>query len=97
MSLEQLLSEIRQRRLILTWSQRRGLVLWAPNIYVPAATRRAIAAHREELIHLVEAADVRVCCHSDLHRHSWQHAGSQRYACQICARLNVAIRQRSVA
>jgi hypothetical protein len=96
MNLEQLLSEIRQQRLILTWS-RRGLVLWAPNMYVPAATRRAIVAHREELIHLVETADVRLCASPDIHRHSWQHAGGQRYACQICARLNVAIRQRNVA
>jgi len=97
MTLEQLLSEVRQRRLILTWSRRRGLVLWAPNTYVPAATRRAIVAHREELIRLVEASDIRVCPAQDLHREYWIHDGGQHYTCAICARLEPIVRRRSVA
>jgi hypothetical protein len=47
--LGQLLAEIRARRLILRVSRRRRIVLWAPNIHVPMAVRRAIRTYNSDL------------------------------------------------
>lgn len=97
MSLEQLLSDIRTNRRVLTWSRRRGLVLWSPNQYTPAVVRRAIVTYRQDLQRLVEVSDIRVCPAQTLHREYWIYNGDQCYTCQICARLEPIVRQRSIA
>lgn len=85
MELDELLREVRRRRLILL---QHG-VLWSPNTPVPGATRRAIVQHRPALLHLIKQGDIRVCADCELHRPYWKHAGSGRYVCDVCARIAV--------
>jgi len=87
MELDELLEEIRSKRLILL---QHG-ALWAPNTHVPLATRRAIRMHRRQLAQLIAAGDIAVCCSRDLHRQYFYHAGGGRYICEVCERIQIAV------
>lgn len=86
MSLEQLLQEIRQRRLWLTFNHRGHLVLFANGAHVPLTIRQAIRSHSQSLQTLVQNGDYRVCENAQLHRQHWRYAGQQRYVCEACSR-----------
>ena len=85
MTLDELLTEVRRRRLILISNG----VLWSPNTPTPAAIRSAIVKHRPTLLHLIRQGDVRVCADAELHRPYWKRAGGQFYQCEVCARIAV--------
>jgi hypothetical protein len=86
MTLQDLLQEIRQRRLILTYNRRGHVVLWAPHTYVPLATRQAIRFHNRALLRLIARSETSVCANPMLHKKSWGYY-NRRYACDICAVL----------
>jgi len=81
--LDDVLREIRARQLILLQNG----ALWSPNTRVPMDTRRAIREHRAMLVDLIRGGDIRVCVDPGLHRQYWQHAGSGRFVCEICAHI----------
>jgi hypothetical protein len=83
MSLEELLSQIRARRLMLTY----GAALWAPNTSVDAATRRAIREHRAQLAALIQQADIRTCASPLHHRSYYRYVGDRRYVCEMCEQI----------
>ena len=84
MTLDELLEEIRSRRLILT---ARGS-LWAPNTFVAQDVRRAIWMHRRRLAQLIVAGDIATCPSRDLHRQYWRY-DQGRYVCDVCERIAV--------
>ncbi len=84
MTLDELLEEIRARRLILL---QHG-ALWAPNTHVSLATRRAIRMHRRQLAQLIVAGDIATCPSRDLHRQYWRY-DQGRYVCDVCERIAV--------
>ena len=86
MSLEQLLTEIKQRRLLLVPSRRGRVALWSPNTPVPLPVRRAVSSHSQELQRLIARSDIAVCVNPDLHRHAYSYQ-CKRYCCDVCARL----------
>lgn len=86
MNLPELLTEINQRRLILSYSPRRRVVLYAPHTYVPRSIRSAVACHNQELHRLIERSEISVCAAPQLHRSSWCYTLG-RFCCDYCARL----------
>ena len=86
MSLEQLLSEVRQRRLMLTSGRTGRVILWSPNQYVPLSIRQAIHAHSYSLYLLMQESVISVCSNPDLHRNEWDYRAG-RYVCSACSRL----------
>jgi hypothetical protein len=86
MTLEQLLSEIRQRRLILTFSKRGRLVLYAPGVDVPLSIERAVRSHSQQLRRLIDRSDIATCPAPDTHRQYWDYR-NRRYVCLACERL----------
>lgn len=83
MTLEETLSAIRQRQLLLTGQA----TLWAPNTHVTQDIRKAITRHRAALLCLVAESDIRMCASPGLHRRYWKHRGGQRYICCKCEEL----------
>ncbi len=85
MTLDELLTQVRERRLILL---QHGS-LWAPNTHVPMVTRQAIREYKGELLRLLTQADVRVCPNQNWHKAYWKHVGQGRYVCEVCERIAV--------
>lgn len=86
MTFEQLLYEVRARRLILTYSRTGRVVPWSPGQGVPRHVRSAIARHNAALQMLIARSDINTCPNPDLHRQSWSYQVC-RYCCDVCARL----------
>lgn len=86
MSLDELLQEIRARRLILLQGSRGRVLLWSPNTRVPLAVRQAIRRYNRELARMIARSEIYVCPNADLHRKSWDYE-LRRYCCNVCARL----------
>ncbi len=86
LTLEQLLSEIKQRRLILTFNQHGRVTLWTPKQSVPRSVRLAVRLHSLELYKRITRSDISTCVNPDLHRASWSYQ-TRRYGCDVCARL----------
>lgn len=84
MNIDDLLAQVRERRLILQGNA----ALWSPNTYTPQVTQRAVKQHRTALLRLISQADIRVCPSQNWHKAYWRYAGNQRYVCEICARLS---------
>ena len=82
MTLDELLSEMRLRRLLLI-SERE---VW-PSPDVTQAITRALRRHQSGLKVLIRWSDVATCPSRDLHRHYWRYAGNGRFECMACARL----------
>ena len=85
MTLDELLAQVRDRRLMLL---QHG-VLWSPNQHVPMPTRRAIREHKAELMRLIAKADIRTCASPNWHRSHWKHVGNGRYCCEVCENIAV--------
>lgn len=84
MTLDQLLFELRRRRLVLISESE----LWPS----PALTReivRALRRHHAGLALLIRWSAISVCADRDWHRPYWYHAGRQNYRCEICERIAV--------
>lgn len=89
MSLEQLLTEIRQRRLTLAFGRTGRVVPWSPGQRIPRQVRSAISTYNGELQWLIDQSEIVVCADPDLHRASWGYYVS-RFYCDVCARLAFA-------
>jgi hypothetical protein len=87
MTLQDLLQELRRRRLILTYNRRGVVVLWAPNTHVPRRIRQAIRSHSHLLNGLLWSASIDVCASPDLHRQFWRYSGTQWFTCELCEML----------
>jgi hypothetical protein len=85
MTLDELLAQVRDRRLLLL---QHG-ALWAPNQHVPMPTRRAIREHKADLLRLIAEADIRTCASPSWHRAYWKRAGGQTYICEVCRTIAV--------
>jgi hypothetical protein len=88
MSLDELLCHLAARRLVLTWSRRGTLILWAPCTYVPMPIRRAIPVHRCELEHLIDNDSIETCPNRHLHMQTWLLEG-KRFVCAACRRVRM--------
>jgi hypothetical protein len=84
MTLEELLAQVRDRRLLLL---QHG-ALWSPNQHVPMPTRRAIREHKAALLALIAEADIRVCASPSWHRAYWRRTTGQCYICEICQNID---------
>ncbi len=82
MTLDELLSEMRLRRLILI-SERE---VW-PDPALTQEVLRAMKRHQSGLKVLIRWSDVATCPARDLHRQYWRYAGNGRFECTACARL----------
>lgn len=88
MNLDELLTEIHSRRLIVTLAG----VLWSPNEPIPMKLRQAVKCHRRALLYqLYRRGDVRLCPARDLHRRYYRHAGQGRFVCDMCLKLDASI------
>ena|SRR5258708_2195220 len=85
MSLDELLTEIHTRRLILTVAG----VLWSPHTHVPMKIRRAVKYYRSALIRLLYLGDFRLCASKHLHRPFWRHRGAGEFECTVCRDIAV--------
>lgn len=88
--LDDLAQQVRERGLVLAYSQRGYAVLAFKHPALPEHIRMAIRNRRRGLARLMAAGDVRVCPSPDLHRHAWFYAGRGRFACSLCQRLDAA-------
>lgn len=88
-SLDSLLAEIQQRRLILTIDELGRVEIWSPNTKLPIAIRRAVVRHNDALLALMANSDKRVCPNPMLHKHSQQRRADG--VCRLCRRLNASI------
>ena len=86
MTIQELLSEVRARRLILTWSRSGRITLWGGCTPIPCDLRQAVAAHNRDLQWLISRSGICVCTNPDLHRAYWSYQ-LKRYCCDACARL----------
>ncbi len=89
MTLEELLAQIRARRICLTYSRSGQLTTW-PGQRVPRAIRAALRSHSHELQQMIARGDIAVCENFDLHRQYWTFRGQQRYVCAVCERWYAA-------
>ncbi len=79
MNIQELLSEIKARRLILINENE----IWPSPMYTPAI-RRAMRRHRASLKLLIAVGSIETCPARDLHRKYWRYAGAGCYECEIC-------------
>ena len=82
MTLDALLSEIRERRLVLISESE----LW-PSPAITGPIRRGLRRHRKGLARLIAWSSIDVCPSRDLHRQYWRYAGQDRYECDVCRQL----------
>lgn len=84
MNIQELLSEIKARRLILINADE----CW-PSPQYTRDIRRAMRRHRKGLKLLIAWGSIETCVNRDLHRKYWRYAGSGRYECDVCRRIAV--------
>jgi len=98
-TLDALLDEVRQRRLILYVDESGCVDIYSPNVKLPIAIRRAVVRHNDALLLLMANSDKRVCPNPMLHKRSYQRRADG--VCRLCRRLNasidVAVESRSIA
>ncbi len=82
MTLDELLHQLRLRRLILI-SERE---VW-PSPGYTRGVQRAVRRHQSGLKVLLRWSDISTCPAPGLHRQYWYHAGNQAYRCAMCERL----------
>jgi hypothetical protein len=86
MTLEQLLTALREMRLILTFTRRGSLTLYAPGVDVPLSIRQAVRSHSRALQRLIDRSSIEVCPNPGVHRAEWDYR-NRRYVCLACERL----------
>jgi hypothetical protein len=85
-SIDELLHELRQRRLILISDHE----IW-PSPLLTQEITRALKKHRKGLTVLIRWADINVCPSSPNHRKYWRYVpGEQRFECEVCRRIKIA-------
>lgn len=84
MTLDRLLLEMKEKRLILV-SPEEGC--WPSPLLTPAI-KKALKQHRAGLRLLMKWADVRTCASPTWHRKYWKYCGGQRYICEVCQVLS---------
>ncbi len=89
MTLEELLAQIRARRICLTYSRSGQLTTW-PGQRVPPRIRVALRSHSRRLQAMIAHGDIAVCENADLHRFAWYYAGQGVYRCEVCERWYAA-------
>ncbi len=82
MTLDELLLQLRHRRLILISAEE----IW-PSPHATQELHRAIRRHRKGLQVLMKWASIEVCASRDNHRQYWRYTGGQCYTCTVCQRL----------
>jgi len=81
-TLDSLLLEVRERRLILISPDE----IW-PSPHVTQELHKAMRKHRQALSLLMRWSSVDTCPARDLHRKYWKYAGGGCYICEICAKI----------
>ena len=85
MSIDELLHELRQRRLILVSEHE----VW-PSPLLTQAICRAVRRHRRGLTLLIQWSSIDVCPSPPNHRKYWRFVpGEQRFECEVCRRISV--------
>ncbi len=82
MTLDELLLQLRHRRLILISAEE----IW-PSPCITQELHRALRRHRQGLKVLMKWASIEVCASRDNHRQYWRYTGGQCYTCTVCQRL----------
>jgi hypothetical protein len=67
-----------------TGDQAQGLDIWSPWHKLPIGVRRAIYAHRQELLTLMHQADARTCPSPEKHRKYWRSLRRGLRQCTKC-------------
>jgi hypothetical protein len=84
MSLDELLLELRARRLVLISESE----IWdSPRL--TCAIKRAVRRHRRGLRELLRYSSISVCCSPPWHRRHWRYDGSGRFICEVCEQIAV--------
>lgn len=81
-SLDALLAELRERRLILISAGE----LW-PSPRITREIRQGLRRHQKALETLLTWSSIDVCPSPDLHRRYWRYAGQGTYQCEVCQQL----------
>lgn len=89
MRLDELAATVRERCLILAYSQD-GAQISFQDEKTPAELRRQIRNHRRGLALLMLQGDIRLCPAPGLHRREWYYYGGGRYVCLLCQQLDCA-------
>ncbi len=82
MTIDELLRQLRLRRLILI-SERE---VW-PSPRLTCTISRAVRRHKQGLRLLIDWSSIATCPNRDLHRQYWRYVGAGRYGCDACAML----------
>lgn len=85
MDLEQALASIQAHHAFLHYDEHNGVDLWSPHHKLPITLRRAIVKHRQALLALMAASDVRVCPNPMLHK---RYTRGKR-TCGVCLKIPV--------
>lgn len=83
MNLDELLTQVRDRRLILISESE----VW-PSPLFTRALQRAIRKHRSALALLIRWSTIDVCPSRDLHRQYYRYASHGEYVCGMCQQLD---------
>lgn len=83
MSFDELMQELKARRLILVSSSE----LW-PDRKATKRLQREVKRHMGAISALMAYGDIRVCASPMLHRPYWKYIG-KHYVCEVCQRLTV--------
>jgi hypothetical protein len=88
MTLDELLMEVRERRLLLISE----CELW-PDPRITPAIQRAVRKHRKGLAILISWSSIQTCASRDWHSRlgEWSYNREyRRYTCDVCSRIRIA-------
>lgn len=95
-SFDQALAVIHERRLMLVYEEDRAgnlvIGVFSGSLKLPVGLRRIIRKHSAQLLDMMRAGNVEVCCNPQLHQRRWRKARNGSQWCAICKRLDAFVR-----